>query len=279
MSIWGHTLVKNEDRHLWFAVTSAIDYLDKLLLWDTGSKDDTVKIAKKLQEKYPDKIEFEEVGEVDISEFTEVRNKMLEQTRGDWLLVLDGDEVWWEDSTREAVELIKKQGDRLETIVTPVINVVGDIYHYQEEAAGRYEIDGQKGHYNIRFVKRSIPGLHLEKPHGTQGFFDEDGREIQKREKEKRHHMQGKLLHFTHLSRSSSKKGDKSVPKRAKKYKYEMGERFPPDFYYPEALFKPRPSFVKSPWERMSKEYFFRALVQTPLKKAKRRGWLLETER
>ena len=82
MSICGHTLVKNEERYLWFAVTSVIEYLDKLLLWDTGSKDNTVKIAKELQNKYPNKIDFKEVGEVDISEFTSVRKEMLDQTRG-----------------------------------------------------------------------------------------------------------------------------------------------------------------------------------------------------
>ena len=58
MKIWGHTLVCHEERYLWYSVTSVIDYLDKILLWDTGSTDNTLKIIRDLQKTYPDKIDF-----------------------------------------------------------------------------------------------------------------------------------------------------------------------------------------------------------------------------
>lgn len=48
-----HTLVKNEERYLWFAVTSVIDYVDKMLLWDTGSTDRTIQLIKELKKRYP----------------------------------------------------------------------------------------------------------------------------------------------------------------------------------------------------------------------------------
>ena len=78
MKIWGHTLVRNEERYLWYSVTSVIDYLDKLLLWDTGSADNTLKIIKELQKKYTDKILFREVGSVDKDNFTKIRQQMLD---------------------------------------------------------------------------------------------------------------------------------------------------------------------------------------------------------
>src|SRR5438128_1375357 len=100
-TIWGNTLVKNEGRYLWFGVKSVIDYLDRMLIWDTGSLDTTLEIIKLLQEEYPKKIVFKEVGEVDAQGLTRIRQEMLRKTNSDWLLLLDGDEVWWEDSIKK----------------------------------------------------------------------------------------------------------------------------------------------------------------------------------
>jgi glycosyltransferase involved in cell wall biosynthesis len=271
MEIWGNTLVKNEERCLWFAVTSAIDYVDRLLLWDTGSSDSTPEIISALRNKYPNKIITKEFGEVDINEFTQARQAMLEETKGDWVLVLDGDEVWWEGSIKELTNTISKDNCNLESFVHKYFNLVGDIYHFQEESAGHYQIDAQKGHLNLRAIKRGIPGLHLEKPHGQIGFYDSKGKLVQDRNKSKRKYLGLGYLHFTHLARSIAKEADKEVPKRKMKYKYELGVPFNKDFYYPEVFFKARPEIVSSVWERRSNLYVFKAFFQTPLKKIKRR--------
>lgn len=270
-TIWANTLVQNEERYIWYAVRSIIDHIDKMLVWDTGSTDKTVEIIKKLQKKYPKKIELREIGKVDINQFTSVRQQMLEETKSDWLIILDGDEVWWEDSIIKIVNLIQEKGDELETIVNPYFNIVGDIYHYQGEDAGRYKIDDKKGHITIRAMNRNIPGLHLEKPHGIQGFFDKDGKLIQNRPKEKRVHVDAPFMHFTHMIRSGSLDLDLKVPKRNLKHKVELGKEFPLDFHYPEVFFKPRPQIVFTPWGKMSRGYYLKALFYTPLKKIKRR--------
>ena len=62
----------------------------------------------------------------------------------------------------------------------PTFNLVGDIFHYQEEAAGKYRFGDLKGHYNLRAVKRDIPGLHSEGSHGVWGWADQDNKQIQK---------------------------------------------------------------------------------------------------
>ena len=49
MSIWAHTLVKNEERFVWFAINSVIDYVDEMRVWDNGSSDSTVKIIKSIK--------------------------------------------------------------------------------------------------------------------------------------------------------------------------------------------------------------------------------------
>ena len=271
MKIWAHTLFRNEERYLWFAVTSVIDYVDKLLLWDTGSEDGSLKIASELKKTYPDKIDFRSWGKVDINQFTVVRQKMLSETKPEWFMILDGDEVWWSDGIRKHIALTRNKGRYLESIVSRHYNIVGDIYHFQEEKAGMYDIDGEKGHLNLRFINRKIPGLSFKKPHGQQGLFDNKGFLIQERSKKRRIHLGLSYLHFTNVIRSSSRDKDKDVPKRKIKMKYELGKSFPFDFYYPEVFFRPRPNYVPNPWEKRNANFTVKALVQTPLKYFKRR--------
>ncbi len=270
MTIWVNTLVQNEERYIWYSVMSVINHVEKILIWDTGSTDKTVEIINEIKRRYPSKIEFREVGKVDINEFTKIRQEMLNETKSNWLMILDGDEVWWEDSIKRVMETVSSKSD-IESIISPYYNIVGDIYHFQEEAAGNYMIDDKKGHYNIRLINRNIPGLHLEKPHGKQGFFDERGKLIQDRSRDKRRFLNLPYLHFTNMIRSNSIINDLEVPKRNIKYKYEIGESFPLDFYYPEVFFVVRPNIVPSPWEKMNKDYYSKSAIQTPLRKIKRR--------
>ncbi len=262
MKIWGQIIVKNEDRYIWFAVKSVIDYLDKILIWDTGSTDNTIEIIKYLEKGNPGKIEFRKIGEVDADGLTKFRQRMLDETKSDWLLVVDGDEIWWERSIQEVLEIINKHGEKLDAIVTPVINVIGDIYHYQEEAAGQYQILGKKGHFNLRAINRKIPGLHIKNHYPLEGFYDKNERLLQDNDS-KLILVDAPLLHFTHLSRSTFRKSTK--------IKYELGIPFPKNFKYPEVLYLEKPSIVQSPWGKMSSRYKLRAVIETPLKKLKRR--------
>ncbi|HJX58976.1 MAG TPA: glycosyltransferase [Patescibacteria group bacterium] len=270
-SIWAHVLVKNEERYVWYAVTSVIDFVDKVLLWDTGSTDKTPRIIKEIQKRYPGKIDFKEFGEVTPQGYTDLRQKMLEETTSDWFMILDGDEVWWEESIKEVVRRIQEKGDRMESVVVRMVLPIGDIYHYQEEEAGMYKIDGRVGHLTIRFINRSIPGLYTAKPHGQHGYYDENNILIQGRTPAKRMFVDRSYMHLTHLIRSSGLMEDRKVPKRDIKYKYELGRPFPKDFYFPEVFFRPKPEIVASSWGRMSAKFFSRALIETPLRKIKRR--------
>ena len=273
MKIWAHSLVKNEERYLWYAIESVINHVEKVMLWDTGSTDKTREIARELVKKYPDKISFKEVGEVSPEKFTEIRRQMLTESKADWLLLVDGDEVWWEDSIRELTGFINEHGVNYESIISPNFNIIGDIYHYQEESAGRYQIDERRGHINIRATSLKIPELHFDKPHGSLGLFDGDGKLIQERDRKKRIFINAPYVHFTNMIRSSGREKDLLVPKRKIKLKYEIGNSFSKDFYYPEVFFEDHPSVIESPWVRMNEAFKFRACLETPLRKIKRRIW------
>ncbi len=268
--IWGNVVVKNEDRYLWFAIKSVIDHLDKIIIYDTGSTDQTVKIIKLLKRLYPQKIQYKEIGEVNPIEFSQARQEMLIKSKSDWIFLLDGDEVWPESSIKALIKAINTSNN-IECIVSPVKNLVGDIFHYQEEQAGKYKLLGKVGHFNIRAVNKKIPGLHIDRPYGSEGFFDNKNVLIQDRDQDNILFVDKPYLHFTHLTRSTIYNGDKNVMQRAKKIKYEIGKKFDKKFEYPKVFFEKYPQFVSDPWTKMDMKYKIRAVIQTPFKKIKRR--------
>ncbi len=272
MKIVCHCLVKNEARFIWYSVMSVINYVDRILLWDNGSNDETLEIIKKILEtkESQEKIDFRIIRENFRNE-DDIRQKMLDATESDWFLVVDGDEIWWDDSISKVIQLIKEEGDMLESIVVPTVNLVGDVYHYLEEKAGRYRLAGRMGHMNLRGINRKIPGLKSFGVEWDWGWVDKNNNMIQNRDPKKNRYVEAPYLHATHLLRSGNIGQDLLAYRRKFKIKYEIGEEFPKDFYYPEVFFRNRPTIVTSPWATMDRNYKLRALLETPLKRIKRR--------
>lgn len=262
MTIWANCIVNNEENFIWFALMSVVDYVDKILVWDTGSTDKTVEIIKEVIKIKGDKVILKEVGEVDKFQFTKMRQMMLRQSKCDWILILDGDEIWWENSIKKIVAKIDKKEGEIEGIVVPMIVSVGDIYHFQEEQAGQYKIHGKKGHISLKAINRRIPGLHVDWPYGKEGYFDKDYKLIQ--EREEIIFIDAPFLHVTHLKRSGLKK-------KLDKFKHELGDPVNEDFKFPEVLYKPYPNTVSSPWVSISGLDKIKAQFLTPLRKLKRR--------
>lgn len=273
MTITAHCLVKNEARFVWYTIMSVIAHVDKVLLWDTGSTDGTLEVIKAIcaTGEGKRKVKFREYSPVTPETFAKVRQEMLDNTNTDWFIVVDGDEIWWQDSIRHLVSEISEKGHLLESIVVPTINLVGDIFHYQEEAAGKYELAGRRGHLNLRAVNRRIPGLASFGPHGQWGWVDKEGKMIQYRDPKKILFVDAPYLHATNVPRAADLRSERDVPKRKMKRKHELGIPFPPDFYYPEVFFRPRPEIIPSPWEKMDRKFAARALFETPLRRIKRR--------
>ena len=266
-TVWANCLVKNEERWVWYAINSVINEVDKILVWDTGSTDNTVKIVKSI--KSP-KIEFKEYGPVTKETYPQARQEMLEATKSDWMFILDGDEIWTKEAINTFVNTIQHSND-LESIVVKTINWIGDVYHFQDESAGKYEIAGHKGHLNLRGINVKIPGLHAAGAHGEQGYFDRENNAIQNRDPNKIAFLPVSYYHATHLPRSSKREKELEVPLRAQKRKYVIGQSLPINTRYPEVFYLPRPKFVPSPWLKMNKKYYLLSLILTPLRKIKRK--------
>lgn len=262
MKITVHCLVKNEEKFIWYALNSVLEHVEKIIVWDTGSTDNTVEIIKSI--KSP-KIEFQEKGLVDPIGVTRLRNEMIDITKTNWIMILDGDEVWWDDTMKKIIEIIHTDPLKFDTIVSPTTMLVGDIYHKQENLAGKYKIHHKQGHYNLRFLwaknqELKVVGVYGHYPH--EAYINDAGVKAQDLPKDKILFSDDPYLHMSHLLRSS---------RVGAKFKYELGQPLPLDFYYPEVFFKPRPNIVPSPWRSMSFEYKFRAFIETPFKKLKRR--------
>ncbi len=266
--ITAHCLVRNEARFIWYAVTSIIDWVDTLLLWDTGSNDETPQFINLLKNKYPEKIKTQEIGEVSSLDFPKIRQQMLDKTKTDWIVILDGDEIWWQDSLQSITSAIS-ENINISAIVNPTINVVGDMYHYLPNSMGQYQIAGKKGHYTIRFMNQKTAHLKVVKEYGKEGFVDSEGVLIQNRKDIL--YLAAPYLHTTHLPRSSTINYDAKVMQRAQKRKHEVGMPFPADYYYPEAFFRPHPEVIPSVWMPYNWKYYLNSAMMIPLKKIKRK--------
>ncbi|MBM4416699.1 MAG: glycosyltransferase [Chloroflexi bacterium] len=78
-------IVKNEEKNLARVITSARAIADELIVVDTGSTDRTVAIAEELGARV---FRFSWIGD-----FSAARNYALAQASGNWVLILDGDDI------------------------------------------------------------------------------------------------------------------------------------------------------------------------------------------
>lgn len=264
MKITAHVLLKNEENFVWYSIMSVINYVDKIIIYDTGSDDKTIEIINKIKSS---KIILNKINPSSFHEDV-IRQQMLNETNSDWFIIVDADEIWWDDSIKLVTDTIKEEGKKLDSIVVPTVNMIGDIFHYQEKEAGRYNLAGRIGHYATRAINRKILDLHGQGEHGVFMWADVTNTKIEDINQNKIKYLDAPYLHATHLKRSSS---DHNVFKRIMKLKHEIGIEVSKDYYYPEVFFREKPDFVKSQWESMTTVYMLKSMVVTPLKKFRRR--------
>lgn len=246
-SITGHMVVKNEDRWIWFAIMSVIDFLDKLIIFDTGSIDKTNDIIENLVSSpvYKEKIIYEKIGEVSAEKFHKVRQRQIDMTSTDYFMVVDGDEIWYKDSLEELEAILEKKP---ELVATRFINACGDVFHYRLDSRETYCINGETGAITIRVYSKNIPGISCGGVYGIEGYIDSTGKPVQN-QKYLTVVQDGKYFHTSLLNRSSAQNGDFSIKYRRSKIKKDWDEKFATDFIFPEVFYiESLPEYVKSPF-------------------------------
>lgn len=261
--ITGHMVVRNEERWVWFAIKSVIDYLDELIIYDTGSEDKTVEIIKSIDSG---KIKFSQKGSVNRKSLVELRNKQIRETHTPWFLIIDGDEVWPKENIKKLILTVEKLPEEKKAVVVRTRNCVGDIYHYQSELAGEYKILGMKGHFNTRAFRNG--GLTVKGEYPLEAYCDQEG--PLNSQDEKLHFLDTYYLHMTHMPRSSKREYEASVIDRLKKIKIEKGIEFKKGEPFPEIFNLKRPEIVPDPFVKLTLVQQFIVEVLTPLKNLKR---------
>ncbi len=197
-TLTAHCLVKNEENFVGFAIRSVIDYVDQMIVFDTGSTDKTVVIIEELAKQYPDKIIFEEKGPCDKIRHTQLRQEMLERTTTDWFMVLDGDEVWTKRGMEEACALIREQSDLI-FIAVDIYLPVGDIFHDHNRKLVE-KINGIKSLELTRFYRKQ-PGLNWQGAFG-EWLYNNEGKLVWYDPSQGKS-LKNRFWHMTHLERSS----------------------------------------------------------------------------
>lgn len=98
-------IVKNEEKNLRNCLNSVYDKVDEIVIVDTGSKDKTSDIAKEFTDKLYD-YKWND-------NFSDARNFSLSMCTGDWILVLDADDIFIEGSKGYLYEFAEKNPNKI----------------------------------------------------------------------------------------------------------------------------------------------------------------------
>src|SRR3989344_380542 len=104
-------IVKDEEKYLEQCLSTSKPFVDEIIIVDTGSTDKTKEIAQRFTTKIYDYVWTDD--------FAAARNESLRQAAGDWILILDADEIILEKDwvkILEAVNNFKISGYRIMTL-------------------------------------------------------------------------------------------------------------------------------------------------------------------
>ena len=147
-------IVKNEEKNLTTCLESVQDIVDEMVVMDTGSTDKTVEIARKFGAKVP--------IFTWCNNFATARNAALNHVTGDWVLILDADEVFNQKIISQIREAIADKNNL-------VINLV------------RHEIGASQSPYSlVSRLFRKHPAVEFSRPY--HAIIDDSVTELLKRE-------------------------------------------------------------------------------------------------
>lgn len=216
-----HTIVKNESIFVKQALTAVLSSRDvsEVLVWDTGSIDETVNEILSIKDK---RIKFQQRGNVNRKELVFLRQEQIKLTRTPWFLLVDGDEIWPQKNLNKLTLAIQHCNNGTIALVNRSRNVVGDIYHYLPESEGHYQIGPWRGHLNIRAI-RNVSGLTARGIYPDE-WYELDGVKIQD-QANRLTFVDAWYLHTTHMRRSGSLLAEFMTIDRWKKRKRWYGLR------------------------------------------------------
>lgn len=138
-------ILKNEEDIIDQCLASVHEFVDELIIVDTGSTDQTVDICQ----KYNSSIFSYQWNE----DFANARNFGLSQANGDWILWIDADEVLEKSNRQLIIDTISNT--KASMFFMPIINYYGDSLPIKDEQAYLYYQPRLfRNHLGIKFHNR-----------------------------------------------------------------------------------------------------------------------------
>lgn len=149
-------ITKNEEKNIRCCIESVQSIVDEVVVVDTGSTDNTVKIVKELGG-----IVFKFKW---IDDFAAARNYALSKVKGDWVIFLDADEYVSKESVQVLKSVIEKAYDKnYDAIRINSINIEKDTKQFQSSLSTirvmkKSPLIGYKGkiHENVVKIKGEL---------------------------------------------------------------------------------------------------------------------------
>ena len=130
-----HVRVKNEERFVRAALASVLPLADHVMVYDTGSTDRTLEEIHAIRSP---KIELVRVASLSPSGLAGLRNHMVERTRTEWFMLVDGDEIYASDATRRLAAFLPTVPARVHRVLVRRRHFVGSFNVIsREDALGR----------------------------------------------------------------------------------------------------------------------------------------------
>lgn len=118
-----HTRIRDEEKTIAWTLLSLAPYVKRVLVYDTGSTDGTIDIVRECQKREPN-IELKTFNLPNMHFWTlkqltdhkiernedilELRNLMIEETDTDYILIADGDEIWYQSDIDYIARLVNR---------------------------------------------------------------------------------------------------------------------------------------------------------------------------
>lgn len=138
-------VVKNEEEYLPFSIRSVYDAVREIVVVDNGSTDHTVESINGFSKV--------KLYSSDETSFSSLRNFALSKITGDWVLVVDADEVFYDDLKERLPELVS---DGTVDAYTCWFYQLMRSYYYMQNRSDRDPV------FKKIHLVRNVPGLHYE---------------------------------------------------------------------------------------------------------------------
>ena len=139
-------IVKNEEACLSRCLDSVKDFVDEIIIVDTGSTDKTVEIAR----RYTDKIYFHPWEE----SFSKARNQALAYAACDWIFQIDADEELVQEETHILLDAV--QNEELDAIMVQIVSTLREGKSESIHSVERIFRNNKQIHYEGRVHNRLV---------------------------------------------------------------------------------------------------------------------------